>query len=629
VRTHSFSTSPISRHRPRRGSALLAVLLIAAGLAALALSASFLSGNASILSRHFDSERDYRYAAEAALAIAKSRVNHDKTVLPDTGFVQLMADQPLTDAQGVEIPGVTVNVWVGPSGATSGQFGTFASVVSEARDARGSRFVRRAELTQETFAKFAYWSDRESNISGTKIFFNNGDILWGPVWSNDTISIGSGGATFNDEVGTAKRVAGMSNGTFKKGVKQNQKPIELPTMERLAFLEARAADGNLAFVPPNAGPVSGIKERLEFIAINLNPGTDNDVTDRDEGFVRVYQGFLGTTAAYVRGDRSNDNCGDWHADTPGGKKKFYPVAVHGTTWFYNAIRNGGLTVTQANTHVALTSNQILSIKDARCFPGGDPHLAPVERNTVAWPAAAKEKGGEDSTFTPVGRFGAWRQWPGPIDPRLVGRGDAGYLFPLYRGQNDGVKGVIFFNGSVGVSGVVRGRVTLYAKGSIALVDDLRYATDPKTGTCDDMLGIIVDNNILIADNAVNTPQNVGTWKNLDDSKDFHLHAVMMALNTSFGAEDYNTGPTNVNDCEGIDVGRGCLYLAGGIIQQARGAVGLASGEGFIKRYSYDRCAAQQPPPYYPTTGRFIDNRYFEVDPVGFDIAQLFASLSSM
>ena len=100
----------------------------------------------------------------------------------------------------------------------------------------------------------------------------------------------------------------------------------------------------------------------------------------------------------------------------------------------------------------------------------------------------------------------------------------------------------------------------------------------------------------------------------------------MALNTSFGAENYNSGPTNANGCEGNPSGRGCLYLYGGLIQESRGAVGLTSGQGYVKRYSYDRCAISTPPPYFPTTGRFLDNRYYEIDPVRFNITQLFASL---
>jgi hypothetical protein len=181
--------------------------------------------------------------------------------------------------------------------------------------------------------------------------------------------------------------------------------------------------------------------------------------------------------------------------------------------------------------------------------------------------------------------------------------------------------------------VTRGRVTLYSEGgTIVLLDDTRYSSDPKDGECLDMLGMISDNEIVVADNAVNTPQLTGTTRrNYDDSKDFHVHAVMMALNLSFRVEDHNVGVAHVNGCEGTKVERGCLYLAGGVIQRARGPVGyvLSGGaSGFAKRYSYDRCALRRPPPYYPTTGVYVDNRYYEVDPVGFDIASFFDMLSA-
>jgi hypothetical protein len=114
---------------------------------------------------------------------------------------------------------------------------------------------------------------------------------------------------------------------------------------------------------------------------------------------------------------------------------------------------------------------------------------------------------------------------------------------------------------------------------------------------------------------------------MDDTKDVYIHGVMMAINTSFGVENYDLGANNAMDCEGTNGGRGCLYLNGGLIQERRGAVGLVSGEGFIKRYSYDRCALSNPPPYFPTTGRFLDNRYYEIDPVRFNIAALFAGLT--
>ena len=56
-------------------------------------------------------------------------------------------------------------------------------------------------------------------------------------------------------------------------------------------------------------------------------------------------------------------------------------------------------------------------------------------------------------------------------------------------------------------------------------------------------------------------------------------------------------------------------------------MGTTAGTGYVKAYSYDQCAFQTPPPYFPTTGRFFRNRYYEIDPVGFSVAGLFAALT--
>jgi hypothetical protein len=34
-----------------------------------------------------------------------------------------------------------------------------------------------------------------------------------------------------------------------------------------------------------------------------------------------------------------------------------------------------------------------------------------------------------------------------------------------------------------------------------------------------------------------------------------------------------------------------------------------------------------PPPYFPTTGRFQDNRYIELDPAGFNDSTYFKSIT--
>ena len=51
------------------------------------------------------------------------------------------------------------------------------------------------------------------------------------------------------------------------------------------------------------------------------------------------------------------------------------------------------------------------------------------------------------------------------------------------------------------------------------------------------------------------------------------------------------------------------------------------GSGYMENRTYDQCMAQQSPPYFPTTGRFFDNRYYEIDPVRFDVVELFRRLT--
>ncbi len=657
--------------RPRRGVALVFVLIFVIAMAALAMSSIFMASNANLLAKSYDRERDLKFAAEAALSIGKSRVNADPSILimRSVGQVDtaIMTGLTLTGANGVPLTGIKVNVYVGPTGSTSGQFGRFSSIVAEARDQRGNGFIRRLELTQESFAKFAYWSNSESNGS-TTIFFNNADELWGPVWSNDTISIGSGRAIFHDEVGTAAFIAGRSYGSYSKGYKEYQRPIPLPSTSTLATLATIAASSSWNFTSGRAASQneSSVLNRIEFVAFDLN--NSGDSTDLNEGFFRIYTAR--SSDAVLRGDwpssASASNvafCGDWHTQKINGVNAmyFYPATVHNTAWFNAQMRQGQIdagvaaatATTNANTHDGANLQTIMTGAGARCYLPGDPHLVAVERSTtasngtdprtsVAYVAADINKGGSDTTFTPSGVYGSWRQWsatPDSLIRRLRGYGggaapngtvgDAKYLFPIDRLFNVNAKGVMHFDGNVGVSGTLNGRITLYANGSIILLDDIRYANDPVTGVCRDILGMISDKDIVIADNALNTPQNIGlsTQSNLDDTKDMYIHGVMMALGTSFRVQNYNSGPTNANDCDVTNNGRGCIYLDGGLIQNSRGAVGTSGGTGFAKRYAYDHCAVVNPPPYFPTTGRFQDNRYLELDPAGFVHTTYFKSIT--
>ena len=623
--------------RPRRGAALAIALLFILAMGAIATTAVVLGSDSTLLAHSANHDADLRYAAEAALNFGKSRLNASPASLPDTGVTTLLSNAAVFGADGQPVNGVHVNVWLGQTGSTTGQFGHFASVVAQAVDARGTGYVGRLELQQESFAKFAYWTNHESN-NGQVIWFAHGDQIWGPVFSNDVLHIDASGATFNDVVSTAQTISGAAYGTFRKGYRLNQKPIALPTNAALAKLQGYATSGNMAFNAPTNGNETTVRMRIEFSPADLDG--DGDSTGVNEGFFRVYQAGP-ANSSWLRGDwpgagasvSSVVNCGDWHSVVPGGPPEFFPASVHATSWFRQLMLAGGMTASAAAAESSATLATIMTHANARCYLGGDPHLVAVERTASAYPNPAdRQKGGDDTTFTPIDPWGAWVSYPGTPDPTVSQhRADAAYLFPLYRGLNPGSKGVIYVQGTVGVSGVLRGRVTLYANaGTVVVLDNTRYTADPSKGNCLDMLGVIADNDIVVADNALLTPQQVRTSpavvRSLNSTNYLSLQAVLMALHTSFRVEDYSTGPTSGNNCQGVASGRGCLYLTGGIIQDSRGPVGTSIGTGYIKRYAYDRCAALRPPPYFPTTGRFNDNRWFAVNPIGFDAHALFTSL---
>ncbi|HEY7895374.1 MAG TPA: hypothetical protein VIC24_10790, partial [Gemmatimonadaceae bacterium] len=182
----------------RRGSALILVLLLTVTLAAIALSAILLTGSSTILSHSFDRERDYRYAAEAGLAMGKASISKDTTIhLPDSGYVTLISNGTITGADGQLIPNLHVNVYAGVSGNVTGEFGQYASIVSEAFDSSGTRYVRRLELAAENFARYAMFT----NTFPVGLCYSTGEFIRGRSHSNQGwYSCGSPGPTYYDTV---------------------------------------------------------------------------------------------------------------------------------------------------------------------------------------------------------------------------------------------------------------------------------------------------------------------------------------------------------------------------------------------------------------------------------------------
>lgn len=623
------------RRHDERGMALVMVMLLTVAVAALAAGAIFLTSSANLVSRGHEREEDMRNAADAGIELGRSALNGTPTLFPDTGYQSLFVNQPVLDASGAVIPGVTRSVYYGPTGSATGQYGIFGSVVSVIQDPSGAVVVRRGELAQESFAKFAYYTNSE----GTGICFGGGDQIFGPLHTNANMCIYSSGARFRSTVEVAGTITGASYGTFDQGYTERGAIIPLPTIADLAKLNTYATTGGMSYTAPTGGTSAQARLRVEFLALDLDG--DGRVSGPEEGFYRIYEDTGATNIAWMMASRiaapdTSRNCGHYH-DVGGGRLVFF-TAWHHRNW--TAARVPGHvgtappSLTSANESLNLTSSGGLY----RCFLGGDERLQ-VDTVTTLGPLPR-------NTFRPGDVYGRWRQFTAAPDPAVVaglknlasGTVDttlanrqilAQYLFPLSRRFNPNSKGVLYVTGKVALSGTINSRITIAANDNIIIADDLRYAITPGSAPClgSNILGLLSPDSIFVSDNTLNAPWSAtGTMRNYDDSNDEFFQGVLLTLG-AFTVENYGTGATSGQPCQTTSWGRGCLFLTGGIIQATRGAVGTTAGTGYVKRYSYDVCAFETPPPYFPTTGRFIRNRYYEIDPVGFNVRQFFEDLA--
>jgi hypothetical protein len=588
-----------------RGIALVVVLLTVLAVAAIIAGAALLGSNTTLISKNEARLSVLETVADAGIEQARSAINGNKLLYPDSGFNTMEAGVTVTTASGATIPSVKRWTYVGPSGVTSGQYGVFGSIVSVAQDAQGNRAIRRGEVYQEPFSKYAYFSTIEAPI-----VFANGDQIFGPVFSDDQITIFSTGATFWGPVKSASTINGISNGTFKQGYTQNVPIIPMPTTADLNKLKNQALYGGTEINGTLLGGSGQATTRIEFVALDLDG--DGDSTDDDEGFMKVYQvataanaywvmadtNAYGTGSSNTSGVRNSPNCG--HVYTGAGSNHvasgFVTFANHLTAWAGTDSKSNAPTV--GSPHCYLGGSDILNADPTH--PNGQ-FLATTDTK------------------------GTWVPWPGAVDPRVVavaGAAMAPYLWPISRVLNPNFRGVVYVEGKLAVSGKLRGHLTLAASGRIIIADDLTYVTNPGAANCADMLGMFSGDSILVADNLLNDPFPVisggapATW---DESPDEFVDGFVLTL-ASFSAENYGSGTNTTGEpCGGVNTGRGCLFLTGGLIQTKRGAVGLTDGHGYIKRYAYDACGVSDPPPYFPTTGHFARGHYFEVEPTNFNI----------
>ncbi|MGQ0649488.1 MAG: hypothetical protein ACT4P7_18190 [Gemmatimonadaceae bacterium] len=712
--------------RARRGSALMLTMIFTLALGGLAISAIYMGGSTQMLSKLYDRERDYRYAAEWALAIGKARLTVDTAfTLPDSLYVQVMNGQTVLDASGNPVPKVKVDLYAGVGGASSGEYGRFVELVAVAYDNGGARHVRRLELQAENFARYAMFVDTWA----TTACYTTGEILRGRAHSNQAWKNCSSapGVIHTDTVSAVTTVNGV--GQYQSAKINGHPVISFPSVAKLSWMPGYAASASLSFTPAaEVGSTGG--SRMEFVAVDLDG--DGALTGAAEGYFKVFDAYAGATSnpyvntsavsPYVTGGTDTtfsrmstpsgtgaaarwDNilngatsvaksailnqCGVWYTMGLPARPMFVPLAAHDDQdqryrWLADTLGDNttipGRFATRALAAAWIqnvrnnTANKIALLKNVtapattagRCYPAGDPRLMPVERPgiaNVAYPGAGdqsrdvlpdpSERGGEDSTFTQVTKTGTWRQWPGWAGAGAFVGGttrrqmiEEPFLWPVHRTQNLNSKGVIYVNGDIYLSGLFRGRATLYISGTGTFIDDLTYVTNPASlPICQNLLGIITGSHLQISDNAVNRPRNIdGTAaanaRFLDDNQDFFLHAVTLSgvSNTSatFGVENYNTGPSTGRQCTPVAgytvvTSGGCISQSGGVILRAISATFSGANTGFAENRVKDACLDVDSPPYFPLTGRYLDNEFYELDPAVFNsigVAQFYRRLQS-
>lgn len=151
-------------------------------------------------------------------------------------------------------------------------------------------------------------------------------------------------------------------------------------------------------------------------------------------------------------------------------------------------------------------------------------------------------------------------------------------------QSFAPNGVIFADdATVRLKGTVKGRYTVGCEdGNIYLDDDIVYYNDPRIDpNSTDMLGIVTEDNVLIADNLAN-------------SSDINIHASIYAETGGFGAGWSSFTQPN-----------GFINLYGGIQNRRRVQIGVIVGGniwGFNRSYKYDERLMLASPPGYPGTG---------------------------
>ncbi|MHB1328561.1 MAG: hypothetical protein ACYC2K_10205 [Gemmatimonadales bacterium] len=648
--------------RNERGVALILTLLITMAVAAMAIGGVMIAGASGLTSRFAAREAALHSLADAGLEIARDEINRvstafpDSTILPDTGYIVIAPAASIYDASGNVISGYTRTVYAGRTGgrtggpATSGQYGSnYMSVLSVIHDPRGAVAARRGLFAQESWSKFAV----AVNNWSSSIPYGCGSSITGPLHSNDDLRIQSGCTSprtlFAGEVTVVGSIINPSSGNFTRGYETGATPLPWPTPAQLGTMqrfaeEADVPGGDYDLTGGNIG-TNRPCTRLDFQVLDSN---QDGIIQWDEGYVRIFKcnNLNYTSLAYVNARRWNQTLSGFDADEDpnmlspncGAYVTNASGAFRSAQWIYN---NTSGTAYNKRTRVqnVLSGSGGTGYVNKRCYLGGDPRLFRSVTGDTLLPdstTANTEVGSNNGGRWIRRRLGAHASVT-TVRSTIASGGDAEYWIPL--GKNPDFKGVIYVTGDVAISGRLRGRVTVVSTGIINLQDDFTYWTPPGTNCSEtgDIFGALAVQGIITQDNNLQTPFKVDDVfrGGFDDTPaDENYHMFLLSL-TNFGSDmesngtpgyDGPTGSPAIPSSAGETCGgarAGCIRISGGIAYarmdwagfRTYGSGSSSTGYGWASGHTYDQCGASNPPPYFPTTGRYLKNRYYEIDPV--------------
>jgi Tfp pilus assembly protein PilX len=289
------STRHASRGDGERGSALVIVLIVMSAVAAIAVGMSLIARTESTLAANDVAQKEIFYLAEGATEEAISYLNSLGEPFRGSGTNH---DQPvayLTDAaRGTG----HITVYLDSKDTNGGQATRFVQI--QARAVSNSGRVAKAismRVGQQNFSRYAYFSDLETQSSGSKIWFMSADNLYGPVHTNDQFHI-SGTPTFHEEASSVNSAIDYYSGgppadqpNFVKGVTLGANPISLPA--DLSILKAKAqATGGLY--------ISGMTKAVITMTYNAGLGVTQLVVKKDAAAAVTYS-LPANGVVYVNG----------------------------------------------------------------------------------------------------------------------------------------------------------------------------------------------------------------------------------------------------------------------------------------------------------------------------------------